>query len=300
MSTQTFPSSYHYIDITPLVTRFDILMASVLAFIAAGQMLGAAKLTQKIRRIVRLAGKLEMQNVLLKRKLEMLMDKDWRERVLKQLGGKRRLKSWEAAAARNTKPCYKPAPEPGPIWLYTDKRRAESERLKAHVRKCARACVSPGILRDRIRMDFEGQFRLAPLPRRVGAVRQERIYTQASICDYFYNAMPYYEMKTFGPATVWPAEFRAAAEAETVIRSSSVTYAAQKAQSVGDWRIKGERRSLELGPASSACASCGMTELCDCEDVDRYVSAIPTRHVIDSIGFAAFNDLFYAPLELPP
>ena len=121
-------------------------------------------------------------------------------------------------------------------------------------------------------MDFEGQFRLAPLPRRVGAVRQERIYTQASICDYFYNAMPYYEMKTFGPATVWPAEFRAAAKAETVIRSSSVTYAGQKAHSVED--------APEDKIESAA---------------ERRVTTtvIPTRRVIDSIGFAAFNDLFY-------
>ena len=222
-TSSSTPPAYHFIDIAPLAARFDMLMASIMVFIDAGRMLPLIRVTQDVRQLVRHVKQFEAHNYLLTRKLDMLLDPAWRRRVLKELGGMRRLKSWEKAAARNLSGIKSPAREPGPIWLYTNARRAESERLKAHVRKCARACVSPGVLRDKIRVDFEGEFRLAPIPKGKGFARQEKIYTQGSICDYVFNAMPFYAHKTYGPATVWPAEFRAAAKAEAAILEQRTT-----------------------------------------------------------------------------
>jgi len=198
------------------MARYNILTAAILLMINAGRIGRALKLTHDVNHVIRLFVKFETQNTQLNMKLKMLLCKPWRTRVLKQLGGMRRLRSWEAAAARNAKPRKETGHnfDADPIWLDTPERRAESERLKEHVKKCARACVSPNVVRDRIRMDFEGQFRLAPIPQGERRPRQEKIYTAGSICDYVFNAVPFYEDKGYGPAVVWPAEFRAAIAAE--------------------------------------------------------------------------------------
>jgi len=57
----------------------------------------ALKLTHDVNHVIRLFVKFETQNTQLKMKLKMLLCKPWRTRVLKQLGGMRRLRSWEAA-----------------------------------------------------------------------------------------------------------------------------------------------------------------------------------------------------------
>ena len=198
------------------MARYNILTAAILLMINAGRIGRALKLTHDVNHVIRLFVKFETQNTQLKMKLKMLLCKPWRTRVLKQLGGMRRLRSWEAAAARNAKPRKETGHDfdAEPIWLDTPERRAESERLKEHVKTCARACVSPNVVRDRIRMDFEGQFRLAPIPQGERRPRQEKTYTAGSICDYVFNAVPFYEDKGYGPAVVWPAEFRAAIAAE--------------------------------------------------------------------------------------
>ena len=68
-------------------------------------------------------------------------------------------------------------------------------------------------------MDREGQFRLTPLPRlssglpsslSSGQPRKAVIYTQLTISDYYYNAVPVYRPQ-IGPASVTPFEFIAAA-----------------------------------------------------------------------------------------
>ena len=68
-------------------------------------------------------------------------------------------------------------------------------------------------------MDREGQFRLTPLPRlssgllsglSAGQPRKAVIYTQLTISDYNYNAVPVYRPQ-IGPASVSPFEFIAAA-----------------------------------------------------------------------------------------
>jgi hypothetical protein len=218
-ATLTYPIP-HFIDLTPLSARFDFLTRAVLILIDAGQLRLAHRCSQKIVRLVREFSKLSTRNILLARKLDMLSDAPWRARVLTQLGGLKRLEVWERARQRVLAQGDRPLPErqnPQPSWLYTPERLSESERLKAHVRKCARATASPYIVRDRVRVDRDGLFRLPPLPRLKTGKRQLTVYTQNSISDYDFNAMPFYEPKGLGPAMVWPAEFYAAMRVEAKI-----------------------------------------------------------------------------------
>ncbi len=215
----TYPN-LRFIDTAPLVSRFDVLAEAVLAFTIARQYLASMRAARKVIRLVRVVTKLEAHNAHLRLKLDMLSNKPWRERVLKELGGMRKLKLWEAAKARieacAATPVKRPQPQ-GPAWLYTAERMAESERLKARKRACARAAHNPLIVRDKCKLDFEGQFRLAPLPRAKRGPRQMRVYTQNTIIEYDWNPIPFQEEKGFGPACVWPVEFCAAMKIEAEI-----------------------------------------------------------------------------------
>ena len=98
-----------------------------------------------------------------------------------------------------------------PVWWRSPEHIAQSEALKAHARLCAKACAPQGTYRDPFKMDREGQFRLTPLPRLLsGQPRKAVIYTQLTISDYNYNAVPVYRPQ-IGPASVSPFEFIAAA-----------------------------------------------------------------------------------------
>ena len=218
MKTATFTyTPPHLIDTAPLALRYQVMIASLLAFMAAGRHRDVLSYSFKILRLVRVFTQFEAQNVLTKRKLEMLCNSAWRERVLRELGGMRKLSLWEAASARikeRESRTPKPITPEEPSWLYTPERIAESERLKARTRACAKACAPERVVRDRVKMDFEGEFRLAPLPRGERAPRRRKVYTAASLTEYDYNPLPFAPQSGFGPATVWPVEFRAAMEIE--------------------------------------------------------------------------------------
>lgn len=215
--------TYHFIDIAPLAARYSVMTASLMGFMAAGRMADVLTLSRKVHRLVRVFTKLEAHNARLKRKLEMLSDRPWRDLVVKELGGLKRLKRWEASYARikarfaagHDRPLN--TPDPQPAWLLTPERIAESERLKSHARKCGRATAHPRVFRDRYRMDFAGEFRLAPLPRAPRGERVVRVYTESSIVDYDWNNIPIAKVTGFGPAMIWPAEVFAAIAVEAGI-----------------------------------------------------------------------------------
>ena len=230
----TYPKP-HYIDTAPLALRYKVLMAAIMSLIEAGQMARVLRLSHKVVRLVRTFTRLETHNHLLTRKLDMLIDKSWRERVLKELGGMRKLKLWDAAKARieaRQNRSAKPAASQSPDWLYTEDRIAESERLKARVRACGRATAHPRVFRDKYKMDSDGMFRLAPLPRTGRAAPQMKVYTQSSIVDYEWNNIPFAKITDIGPAMVWPAEFYAAmaVEADPLETESKSSEAQKKTQ----------------------------------------------------------------------
>jgi len=218
----TYPK-YSIIETEPLFLRYEVLAQAMLAMTIAGQFVLAGLAARKITHLARVASRLEAHNVQLRLKLKMLSHKQWREKVLKDLGGLRKLKMWEACKARIEARAAAPRQEAkpkGPAWLYTAERIAESERLKARKREIFRANQNPNIVRDRCKVDFEGDFRLAPLPRGERALRQITVYTENTIIDYDWNPVPFAEKKGFGPASVWPEEFYAAMKIEAEILES--------------------------------------------------------------------------------
>ena len=223
-AAQTY-SPPHLIDTAPLALRYQVMIASLFAFMAAGRHRDVLSYSFKILRLVRVFTRFEAQNILTKRKLEMLCNSAWRDRVLRELGGMRKLGLWEAARARIEERegrTPKPITPEEPSWLYTPERIAESERLKARTRFCAKAGMPERIVRDRVKMDFEGEFRLAPLPRGERAPRRRKVYTAASLTEYDYNPLPFAPQSGFGPATVWPAEFRAAMMVEARMEDTEI------------------------------------------------------------------------------
>ena len=100
-ATLDYPTyTFRFIDTAPLAARYQLLCASIMLFIEAGQMARVLRLTHKVRRLVRAFTQLDRHNILLQRKLNMLSNAAWRERVLQELGGLRKLKLWEAAKKR--------------------------------------------------------------------------------------------------------------------------------------------------------------------------------------------------------
>ena len=179
-------------------------------------------LTSRVRRVSAAILKVKVHNILLERKLDMLRTPDWRARVLKDLGGMARLKSWDAAWLRHLAYLAGEAPKravkplkPEPVWWRSPERVAESERLKARFRLCEKACVNPRTFKDPFKVDFEGEFRLAPIPRprqtnAASAKGKPRIYSKVDICEYGYDAMPIWKDFGVGLSTLYPMEFYAA------------------------------------------------------------------------------------------
>ena len=208
------PTSLKYIDARPLEARYMALIALIKTYIDIGRHREMERASYRMARTVKAYIKVLTHNDLLTRKLDMLANPIWRARVLKDLGGLRKLRLWDKAfqRAQGDLPKRRVTPkDPEPVWWRTSERIAISEQLKAHARRCAKACVSDGTYRDPYKLDCDGMFRLAPLPRakRQGK-RQLTIYSELTIGDYNYNAMPVYKPDGLGIATVWPMEFYAA------------------------------------------------------------------------------------------
>ena len=221
----------HIIDTAPLAVQYELMTHAILALIAAGHMALVLRYSQKLLRLIRVYNRLTGANVLVRRKRDMLGNSGWRRAVLRQLGGRERLRRWDEMNARfmprlETKSAeslngYGPVNEP-PAWLNTPERIAESERLKARVRKIRRATVHPNIVRDRVKTDFDGLFRLPPLPRKSRLSANIKIYTQQTISEYDWNPIPFAKETGFGPAMVWPREFYAAMIADGEMTEAEV------------------------------------------------------------------------------
>ena len=210
------PTSLKYIDAKLLEARYLALIALIKTYIDIGRHREMERASYRMTRTVKAYIKVLTHNDLLTRKLDMLASPIWRARVLKDLGGLRKLKLWDKAfqRAKGDLPQRKrrvTPKDPEPVWWRTTERMALPEQLKAHARRCAKACVSEGTYRDPYKLDCDGMFRLAPLPRakRQGA-RKLTIYSELTIGEYEYNAVPVYKPEGLGIATVWPMEFYAA------------------------------------------------------------------------------------------
>jgi hypothetical protein len=133
----------------------------------------ALKTSRVMLKITRLIITIEQANMRVKLKADMLASSGWRARVLRDLGGEDRLARWEKSLKRS-KERRNIAPKT-PTW-FEQKRR--EERAAERRRYANFAPAHPLIFKDKIRVDFEGQFRLAPLPRFSGQCGR-RVKTRA-------------------------------------------------------------------------------------------------------------------------
>ena len=221
----------HLVDTAPLAVQYELMTKAILALIAAGHMALVLRYSQKLLRLIRVYNRLTGANVLVRRKRDMLGNSGWRRAVLRQLGGRERLRRWDEMKARfmprlETKSAaslngYGPVDET-PAWLNTPERIAESERLKARMRNISRAAAHPNIVRDRVKTDFDGLFRLPPLPRKSRLSANIKIYTQQTISGYDWNPISFAKETGFGPACVWPREFYAAMIADGEMTEAEV------------------------------------------------------------------------------
>jgi len=213
---QTSERRLKHLDIAPIAARYMALILSFNALRIARSYERLPAMARKIHDIVRVLIKARTHNYHVELKLSMLANPAWRTRVLRELGGLRKLELWIQALLRADGQLAKRWIRPAPaelVWVRTDERIAKSEALKAHARLCAKACAPEGIFRDPYRMDRAGQFRLTPLPRSViGKPHRPVIYSKLTIGDYNFNAVPVYKPHGFGPASVSPLEFIAAKE----------------------------------------------------------------------------------------
>ncbi len=268
------PTSLKYIDAKPLEARYLALIALIKTYIDIGRHREMERASYRMARTVKAYIKVLTHNDLLTRKLDMLASPIWRKRVLKDLGGLRKLKLWDKAfqRAQGDLPKRRVAPrpkDPEPVWWRMPERIAESERLKAHARRCAKACVSEGTYRDPYKLDCDGMFRLAPLPRaKRQGVRKLTIYSELTIGEYEYNAVPVYKPEGLGIATVWPMEFYAAmaleAEDQNAISKDVIPHAEPKAI--------GTSSKIDSGSAGFALVRDDKTE--DPEDKDEWYDII--------------------------
>jgi len=216
---------------------------------------------RKVSKLVREFTQAEWNNHQLNLKLNMLRSTTWRERVLKQLGGEAALARWDRRMAR-----YKIAAEtpltPARVsgWRKTPERIAEELRWKAHAQKCAKATAHPRIFRDPFRVDQEGQFRLAPLPRVKGLRRspEDVLATTPFYMErYDYNGMPVAKMTGYdAPACVWPAEFRAAAMVE---KSGGLSTSVIPHPNILQSKTIGENWTMSFESPSAASCLAGQT-----------------------------------------
>ena len=287
----TYPSP-RLIDTAPLAVRYEVLTQAILAFIAAGHMGLVLRYSQKLLRVIRVHNRLTGANILVRRKRDMLYNSAWRRRVLWGLGGRERLRRWDEMNARfmprletkSAESLYGPVDE-SPAWLNTPERIAESERLKAKVRNIRRATVNPHIVRDRVKTDFDGLFRLPPLPRKTRLPGTFKIYTQQTIGDYNWNPIPYAKQIGFGPACVWPAEFYAA-----MIADGEMTEAeAENHSPQSSPRMRGPRSNSgqQLDPRMR-----GDDRNEDGRTIEEHDEALPPLPLKDVLTPKVWNDIF--------
>ena len=290
---------YDPIDASPLAARFQLLMVYISTLLTVKRYGDVLSVSKRVARLVKAYVKVATHNAHLKRKADMLLSPAWRARVLKDLGGSEALIRWDKSVtrARLRHEGYlaplKRRHSQTPIGFNTPAHIAESERLKAHKRACAKACVPARERRDPFKMDREGLFRLAPLPRLGGGqgakTRAPKIYTQQTIEHYHYSAIPLYKPKGLGPAPVWPIEFYAAMGMSLILERPN--YAAMDLSDAPIMQIDETRRierekEHEDGTLETVCIDLPMYS-------EDQISPAP---LIEFIGQTNYNYIFETPI----
>ena len=199
----------HILDYTIGAERFDTaaaqvrLLALIQVMVGLHYRRGFMTAVRAVSSHVRAMRHASEQAARYRCKLAMLRDNAWRGRVFAALGGQAMIKRW---ANQRRKRDIPPRRE--------KTLHARERARREHIRRCAKACAHPRVLRDPCRLDEGGIFRLPPMRKHVPFVP---IHPNIYMTEYRYDARPVYKVKGFSkPIMVWPDEFKvfAAMEAE--------------------------------------------------------------------------------------
>jgi hypothetical protein len=180
----------------------------------------ALRMSKQLARAVQQLIQTEEHNGRVKTKAEMLMNANWRARVLRDLGGEKALERWERLSGRwrNSKDILKP-PDASPAQRRA--RAANLEKAKAAnrnklfkfgpTRKAGNDYHLNTVL-DRAQVDMEGQFRLAPITRQKIKIKAQDTPNPQTPKTHI-KSITYTKIN---PIPLWPIEFRAAASSVVI------------------------------------------------------------------------------------
>ncbi len=171
-------------------------------------------MSKQLARAVQHLIQAEEHNWRVKTKAEMLMNAQWRARVLRDLGGEKALARWERLSGHWRKPRDILKPHASPAQRRARAANLEKAQLanrdklfKSGPKRKAGNDYHPNIVFDRARVDMEGQFRLAPIMRQKIKVKAQDRPSPTPPKTYA-KSITYTKIN---PIPLWPIEFRVAA-----------------------------------------------------------------------------------------
>ena len=226
-----------FIDLAPLEAALRGLCALLRVVVAQGCQSGRmAKVSGHIHQAVKTLIAAGVHNSRAERKLAMLAAPAWRARVLRDLGGEAALARWERIMDKRRAALaslfggggdYAPLPRPSEAQLMARAANLQKAKLALFRARFQKTCrepfkyrsfdmANPQVFVDRVKVDQEGEFRLAPLKRVQKQVpkRQSGHGTDTKEREtqdpHTKEPRPKINYTPMNPIALYPAEFRAA------------------------------------------------------------------------------------------
>ena len=235
----------YFIDMAPLEAAMRGLCVLLGLVMAQG---GKPRLMDKVSRQILAAVKAltsaGYHNIRADRKLSMLASPSWRVRVLRDLGGEAALARWERIMAKRRAAmeaivrgglAYEPRTYPSEAQRLARAANLKKAKLALFRKRFQQACrdkfkrrsfeapsydsFGPNTLVDRVKVDQEGEFRLAPL-KKVGPKAQHETEPRHNQTVKDRGPKVYYS--DLDPIALYPAEFYAAQKVDAEMEAEEV------------------------------------------------------------------------------
>ena len=177
------------------------------------------RMSKQLGRAIQQLIQAEAHNWRVKTKAEMLMNAQWRARVLRDLGGEAALTRWERLSGHWRKPRDILNPHASPaqrraraVNLEKAQLANRDKRFKSGPKRKAGNDYHPNIVFDRVKVDMEGQFRLAPIMRQKIKIKAQAAPSPTPPKTHI-KSITYTKIN---PIPLWPIEFRVAASSPVI------------------------------------------------------------------------------------
>jgi len=215
-----------FIDTDPLQAALERLC--LMTFVILGDSREVLRNARRVAKATKELIKAEQHNAQVMLKFEMLLSPIWRARVLKDLGGVKALKRWERshdrAAKRRAgikliKPHASPAQRKSRALNLAKAKAALFEKRSKQPRRFHND-NHPNIYKDPCKVDFEGQFRLAPIRRGPRIMKTKVKVKPRRLSSGIWEVKPTKKVTSIkinklNPIPLWPIEFEAAGAFES-------------------------------------------------------------------------------------